>query len=104
MFKRAYLFLLAILLIGAFLRFYRLGEMAAFDFDQEYASNFAYSVIKEFPVQLIGQQLSVEGLFMGPLYFYYLVPFFALFNLHPFGGFVGSVILGLTTVVAYFII
>ncbi|KKR09626.1 MAG: hypothetical protein UT38_C0025G0003 [Microgenomates group bacterium GW2011_GWA2_39_19] len=78
--------------------------MAAFDFDQEYASNFAYSVIKEFPVQLIGQQLSVEGLFMGPLYFYYLVPFFALFNLHPFGGFVGSVILGLTTVVAYFII
>lgn len=95
--------LLVILLIAAAaIRFYRLPEMASFDFDQEYAANFAWSVLKEYPIQLIGQGLSVQGLFMGPWYFYFLTPFFALFNLHPVGGAVGSVILGLITIGAYY--
>src|SRR3989344_7542643 len=101
--KRHYI-LLIIVLIAAFLRFYRLPEMANFDYDQEYASGFAYTVLKEYPIKLIGQGLSVEGLFMGPIYFYYLVPFFSLFNLHPIGGFVGSVFLGLFTIIIYYIV
>jgi hypothetical protein len=91
-----------IFILAAIIRFYRLAEVTSFDFDQEYASNFAYSVVKEFPIQLIGQGLSVQGLFMGPLYFYFLVPFFILFKLHPLGGAVGSVVLGLITVFAYY--
>lgn len=94
--------LLLIISIGAMLRFYKLADMSQFEFDQEYAANFAYTVIKDYPIQLIGQGLSVQGLFMGPLYFYYLVPFYALFNLHPIGGAVGSVILGLFTILIYF--
>ncbi len=93
---------LIILSLGAFLRFYRLPEMASFDFDQEYASNFAWSVLREFPIQMVGQGLSVQGLFMGPLYFYYLVPFFLIFKLHPLGGAVGSVVLGLFIIFAYY--
>lgn len=99
--KGHYLFLI-IFLLGIFLRFYRLPEMASLDFDQEYASNFAYSVLREFPIQMIGQGLSVQGLFMGPWYFYFLVPFYAIFRLHPLGGAVGSVILGLITILAYY--
>jgi len=76
--------------------------MASFDFDQEYAANFAFSVVKDFPIQLIGEGLSVQGLFMGPWYFYYLVPFYAFFKLHPLGGAVGSVVLGLVIVTAYY--
>lgn len=95
-------FFLIILILGAALRFYRLPEMAHFDFDQEYAANFARSVWREFPIQMIGQGLSIQGLFMGPLYFYYLTPFFAIFNLHPLGGAVGSVVLGLAIIVAYY--
>ncbi len=102
--NKPFLALLIILLIAAFLRFYRLPEMANFDFYQQYASNFAYAVLKEYPIQLIGQGLSVQGLFMGPLYFYYLVPFYALTNLHPIGGYIGSSILGLTIPIVYFIV
>jgi len=94
--------LLLILVIGAGLRFYRLPEMASFDFDQEYASNFAYSVLRQFPIQMMGQGLSVQGLFMGPWYFYFLVPFYAVYGLHPLGGAVGSVILGLITIIAFY--
>ena len=102
--KKVDIILILILVLASFLRFYRLAEMANFDFDQEYASNFAYTIIKDYPIQLIGQGLSVEGLFLGPLYFYYLVPFFAIFNLHPLGGFVGSVIVGLVTILAYYLL
>jgi len=101
-FLKKYYVLLAIFLIGTFLRFYRLPEMASFDFDQECASNFAFSVLREFPVQMIGQGLSVQGLFMGPWYFYFLVPFYALSGLHPLGGAIGSVVLGLITIIAYY--
>lgn len=91
-----------ILLLAAFLRLYRLPDMAGFNFDQEYAANFAYNVLRVYPVQLIGQPLSVEGLFMGPWYFYYLVPFFAFTNLEPSGGFIGSVIFSLLIISTYF--
>jgi 4-amino-4-deoxy-L-arabinose transferase-like glycosyltransferase len=94
--------LILILLLAAILRFYRFGEMVNFDFDQEYAADFAYDIVKVFPVTLIGQGLSVQGLFMGPWYFYFLVPFFFLTNLHPLGGFIGSVCLGLITIAAYY--
>lgn len=102
--NKAYLLLFLILLFAAFLRFWRLSEMAYFDTDQEYSANFAYSVLREFPIQLIGQGISVKGLFLGPLYFYYLVPFFLITNLHPIGGFVGSVIFGLATIITYFFV
>jgi len=101
--KNHHLFLI-ILIIAAALRFYRLPEMAFFDFDQAYAANFAYDVLRDFPIRMIGQGLSIEGLFMGPLYFYYLVPFYALFNLHPLGGAVGSIFLGLGMITAYYFI
>ncbi len=95
---------LLIFVLAIFLRFYNLKGVANFDFDQEYAANFAYAVVKEFPIQLIGQGLSIQGLFIGPLYFYYLVPFFMLTNLHPIGGIIGSAVFGLITIFAYFFV
>jgi len=102
--KKTFTALLSIIIIGAFLRFYKLPEMTQFEFDQEYAANFAYSVLNVYPIQLIGQGLSVKGLFMGPLYFYYLVPFYFLTNMHPLGGAIGSVVLGLFTIAIYFFV
>ncbi len=96
------LILVGILLLAAGLRFYRLPEMVNYDFDQQFAAEFAYEVVKIYPIRMIGQGLSVQGLFMGPWYFYYLVPFFMLTGLHPLGGYVGSVFLGLTTILAYY--
>lgn len=103
-FNKYQLTLLAILLVATILRFYRLEEMANFDFDQEYAANFAWATLKEYPIQLIGQELSVGGQYLGPLYFYYLVPFFALSSLHPIGGVIGSAILGLISIFIYYFV
>lgn len=99
---KEFVLLCLILLVGLFLRVYKLPQMVGFDADQEYAAQFAQTVLKVYPIQMIGQGLSVPGLFMGPWYFYYLVPFFALTNLHPLGGYIGSIILGLVTAASYY--
>jgi len=100
--KKHWLFIV-FFLIAAALRFYKLPYMASYDFDQEFVTNFVYDV-REYPVRLVGQGLSVMGLFMGPLYFYLLVPFYAAFQWQPIGGFVGSVVLGLATIAAYYFV
>lgn len=100
--KKEHLVLVVILLFAFFLRLFRLPHLVGFDFDQEYAAMFAQTVLQDFPIQLIGQGLSVQGLFMGPLYFYYLVPFFAVTSLHPLGGYIGSIVLGGVIVVTYY--
>lgn len=102
--KKEYFFLILIIILAVVLRLYRISEMVLFDFDQEYAAQFAHDVIKVFPIQMIGQGLSVQGLFMGPFFNYYLVPFFVLFNLHPIGGYIGMIVLRLITILAYFLI
>lgn len=102
--KTSLFILFLIVIVSTALRIYRLSEMANFDFDQQYASNFAYAVLKEYPIQLIGQGLSIEGLFMGPLYFYILVPFYALSSLHPIGGFIGSICIGIGIIITSFLV
>lgn len=96
--------LLSILLLGLLLRFYRLPEMASYDFDQEYVTNFVLDVVRIYPIRFIGQGMSVEGLFMGPWYFYGLVPFYMLTNLDPIGGFIGSVLFGGAIILAYYLV
>ncbi|MBU1071305.1 glycosyltransferase family 39 protein [Patescibacteria group bacterium] len=96
--------LLFIILLAAGLRLYKLSEMAPFGFDQEYAANFAYSVVKDFPIRMVGQGLSLQGLFIGPWYFYFLTPFYMLTNLHPIGGAIGSVVLGLIIIAVYYFV
>lgn len=98
-----YLFIL-IILIAAFLRFYRLPEMAIFDYDQEWAVNFAYQITHEYPIQLIGQSLSIRELFMGPIGFYLLTPFYLLSSLHPLGGSAGAAFFGLAIIASYFFV
>lgn len=99
-----FVILLVIVAVGLFLRLYKLPAMVGFDFDQEYAAMFAHTILKVFPIQMIGQGLSVQGLFMGPFYFYYLVPFFALTHLDPVGGYIGSIFLGTGTIILYYVL
>lgn len=94
--------LVGILVVGLGLRLYRMREMSQFDYDQEYAVNFAWRVWNEYPIQLVGQGLSVMGLFMGPWFFYMMTPFVWLAGFDPVGGVVGSILLGGVTMVAYY--
>ncbi len=96
--------LLLIFSLAALLRFYQVDHLTIFDADQEFAATFASEVLTVYPLRLIGQGLSVQGLFLGPWYFYFLVPFYYFSHLHPTGGVVGSVALGLITIGCYYLV
>ncbi|MDP2632602.1 MAG: glycosyltransferase family 39 protein [Candidatus Curtissbacteria bacterium] len=60
--------LLPILLIALILRLYKINYAFPFDFDQEAPALAAYDFFINHKISLIGQELSFEGFFLGPLH------------------------------------
>jgi hypothetical protein len=96
--------IIAILLLAAFLRFYNLGDIAKFEYDDQANSYLVYNLVKNHHFSLVGQESSFGGLFWGPWHYLYLTPFYLTTNLHPLGGFIGEAVLGLFTIVSYYFI
>lgn len=59
---------LIVLLIGAFLRFVKIGQFFIFDYDQQVSAQAAYDFFVNHKLTLIGQELSFEGFFLGPIH------------------------------------
>lgn len=84
--KRENLILLAILLIGLFLRIYKAKAMFLYGHDQDLASWMVKDLLVNKHLRLIGQETSTQGIFIGPLFYYLLIPFYSLFGMDPIGG------------------
>jgi predicted membrane-bound mannosyltransferase len=83
---RGYAVLLTmIVLIGSFLRFYKLGEFITFLGDQGRDAIIVRRLItfEHFPA--IGPVTSIGGIFLGPFYYYFIAPWILLFNFDPVG-------------------
>jgi len=92
-----------LILLAAFLiRVHKLYYVVPHAYDQEYVTNFVLDVVRVYPIKYVGQGLSIQGLFMGPFYFYFFVPFYLITNLHPIGGFVGSILFGMLIITVYY--
>lgn len=103
--KLIYLILFFILTLGLFFRTYKLDIFYTFNHDQDLYSWIVKDILVDHHFRLIGQLTSIEGVFIGPLFYYLLVPFFALTNLDPIGANILTTIIGLATVFSlYFVI
>lgn len=73
-FLKNYSFIIIIWAIGLFLRCYRQNELLGFYFDQGRDAKMAADIIslKNFPA--IGPTTGIEGLFLGPFWYYLIVP------------------------------
>jgi hypothetical protein len=87
--------LIAILLLGLFLRTYKAQELFYYSHDQDLAGWFIKDVIENRHLRLIGQETSTKGIFIGPIYYYMLIPFYIFFGMDPIGGIVMITVLGL---------
>ena len=96
--------IILILVIGAFLRFFDLANVAQFEFDDQYNSYLVYNLIKNKDFSLIGQEGSFGGIYWGPWHYLYLTPFYFLTNLHPIGGYIAHSILGLISIFSYYFV
>ncbi len=75
--------LLVILLTALFLRTYRAGDLTGFYYDQGRDALVVWNLIHQHKFFLIGPTTGIEGIFLGPFYYYLITPFYWLGNGNP---------------------
>ncbi|OGM12079.1 hypothetical protein A2Z22_03225 [Candidatus Woesebacteria bacterium RBG_16_34_12] len=97
-------FFILIFLIGLFLRVYKLSSFFQFSHEQDLQAWIVKDILVDHHPRLIGQETSITGFFIGPLYYYMLIPFFFLFNMDPRASIIPITFISLATIVSVYYI
>lgn len=92
------LFLVGILLLAVYLRLYRISEYMTFLGDEGRDMLVVTHMIVDHKWTLLGPTASVGGFFLGPIYYYFMLPFVWLFRLDPSGAAVMVALFGIATI------
>jgi 4-amino-4-deoxy-L-arabinose transferase-like glycosyltransferase len=95
--------LILILLVGAFMRLYKIDSYMTFLGDEGRDAIIVRNLLVHFDPILIGPGTSVGNMYLGPLYYYFMAPFLFLSNFSPVGPAVGVALLGLATIYLVYI-
>src|SRR5258706_8410202 len=87
-----------IFLIGLFFRLFKLDFFYIFEHDQDLYSWIVKDIWIEHHLRLIGQVTSIEGVFIGPFFYYLLVPFYAILGMNPLAATVLVTLIGILTI------
>lgn len=99
------LILIVVLLIGLFFRTYQLVERFGFGHDADLYSWIVKDIAVNHHFRLIGQLTSSEGIFIGPFFYYMLIPFYIFFGMDPIGSAYLTPMIGILTIVSlYFVL
>ncbi|MDO8638065.1 MAG: glycosyltransferase family 39 protein, partial [Candidatus Daviesbacteria bacterium] len=101
--NKVYLWIFFIICLAAYLRFYRLGQVYVFNFDEEYQATYAWTLVKHFHRIWIGVSSSFLDFYLGPYFTYFTSFLLRISKGDPmltayFASFLGVV----TTVVFFF--
>lgn len=102
MFKKKYLpyiVLGLILIIGGFLRLYRIGDYMTFLGDEGRDALVVKRMIVDHEFTLLGPITSVGLMHLGPVYYYFMAPFLALTRLDPVGPAIMVALFSLATII-----
>src|SRR5579884_3475847 len=101
--KHTYLYIfLAILLIGIFFRTYQLLERYTYAHDADLFSWIVKDIVVNHHLRLIGQLTSAPGIYIGPLFYYLLIPFFWLTRMDPVGALIPITLLGILNLISIY--
>lgn len=98
-----YLFLI-ILGLGLFLKSYKPLQFFIYSHDQDLAGWIIKDILVNKHLRLIGQETSSHGVFIGPVFYYLLIPFYLLFNMDPMGGVVMVTLLGVFGIWSFYFV
>lgn len=93
-----------ILVLGGFLRFYHLPQTLLFLGDQGRDAIIAKQILKDRDIALIGPVTSVGNMYLGPFYYYFMVPFLALTYPDPVGPALGVALVNTLSIIGLFLI
>jgi len=89
---------LVIIAAGLFLRLYKAETYLPYGHDNDLESWIVKDIVINKHFRLVGQETSTQGVFIGALYYYLLVPFYLLAKMQPSGTIFLSVLLGVFTI------
>src|SRR5260221_139213 len=95
--------LLIILCLAVFLRLFRIETFLGFGHDEDLASWIVKDVVADHHLRLIGQETSINGLFIGPIFYYFLMPFYMLFNMDPIGAVIPVTLVAVLTTLSIYL-
>jgi hypothetical protein len=78
--------IIIILFVALFLRIFRLRELTTFSGDQGIDLLVVKRMLVDHQWTLLGPKTSIAPIFNGPIYYYLLLPFLAIFHLDPLGA------------------
>jgi len=90
--------LVCILLLGAYLRLYKISEYMTFLGDEGRDMLVIKRMIIDHKFTLLGPTASVGGFFLGPIYYYFMLPFVWASGLNPAGAAVMVALFGIATI------
>src|SRR3990170_6938426 len=96
--RKELLLVALILLISAFLRLYKIREFIIFLGDEGRDALVVKRMIVDHKFTLLGPTASVGGFYLGPIYYYFMIPFLGLSNFDPVGPAVMVALFGIATV------
>ena len=84
-----------------FLRIYRVSDFLGFWFDQGRDALVIWDLIHKGKIFLIGPTTGIEGIFLGPFYYYFIAPAYAIGWGHPAAA---AIFLSLVNVLAIYLV
>ncbi|MBI2334414.1 glycosyltransferase family 39 protein [Candidatus Daviesbacteria bacterium] len=102
--KRSQILLLLIIILALFFRTYQMVERMGFGHDADLFSWIVKDILVNGHPRLIGQLTSAPGIYIGPLFYYLLAPFFLLTKMDPVGANLPAILLGLLTTISYYFV
>src|SRR3990167_7861846 len=96
--QKSKVLILGILLVAAYLRLYNISGYMTFLGDEGRDVMVVKQMIVDHKWTLLGPTASVGGFFLGPIYYYFMVPFLWIWRLDPTGPAVMVALFGVATV------
>lgn len=97
-FFKKHKFLLLILAVASFLRFYKISAYMEFLGDQGRDAIIVSNFLKHGDLMFIGPQTSIGNMYLGPWYYYLMAPALLLSFFNPLGSAIMVALLGVATV------
>lgn len=97
--RRDLVFLIPIILMAAFFRFYQIDQLQFFTYDQARDDLIVKRILVDHKFTLLGPQSSMKGAYLPPFYYYTLAPVLWLSGLNPIGVDIYTAIIGVMTVI-----
>ncbi len=102
--QKKYYFFIIVLFFAVFLRFWNISNTVQFLGDQGRDSLIVSKIFKEKDLVFIGPVTSVGNMYLGPLYYYFMVPFLMLSYPSPMGPVYAVALLGVLTIYLMFVL